>query len=129
MQRWYEVTLRRRAALQPGHAGVAILMLVGTVYLFITMPTGFIPSQDSGFMFAGTLAPQDISFDSVAAPQSRGRRNPARASGRQERRRLRGRAAIRAFMFANMKPREQRELLGGPDHRAAAPQDGRRSPA
>ena len=30
-------------------------MLVGTVYLFPTMPTGFIPSQDSGFMFAGTL--------------------------------------------------------------------------
>ncbi len=30
---------------------VAVLMLVGTVYLFVTMPTGFIPSQDSGFMF------------------------------------------------------------------------------
>ena len=26
-------------------------MLVGTVYLFLTMPTGFIPSQDSGFLF------------------------------------------------------------------------------
>jgi len=35
---------------------VAIAMLVGTIYLFKTMPTGFIPSQDSGFMFAGLLA-------------------------------------------------------------------------
>ena len=26
-------------------------MLVGTVYLYVTMPTGFIPSQDQGFMF------------------------------------------------------------------------------
>ena len=32
------------------------LMLVGTVYLFTTMPTGFIPSQDSGFFFAFTMA-------------------------------------------------------------------------
>ena len=45
---------------------VAILMLVGTVYLFSTMPTGFIPSQDSGFMFAATLGPQDMSFDYMA---------------------------------------------------------------
>ena len=29
----------------------------GTVYLFMTMPTGFIPSQDSGFMFAVTHGP------------------------------------------------------------------------
>jgi HAE1 family hydrophobic/amphiphilic exporter-1 len=45
-------------------AGVALL--VGTVYLFLTMPTGFIPSQDSGFMFAVGMAGQDISFESMA---------------------------------------------------------------
>ncbi len=32
-------------------------MLAGTVYLFKTMPTGFIPSQDSGFMFGVTQGP------------------------------------------------------------------------
>ena len=32
-------------------------MLVGTVYLFRTMPTGFIPSQDSGFLFARDARP------------------------------------------------------------------------
>ena len=46
---------------------VAVAMLFGTVYLFTTMPTGFIPSQDSGFMFAATLGPQDVSFDYMAA--------------------------------------------------------------
>jgi HAE1 family hydrophobic/amphiphilic exporter-1 len=33
------------------------------------MPTGFIPSQDSGFFFGGTLGPQGISFESMARHQ------------------------------------------------------------
>jgi HAE1 family hydrophobic/amphiphilic exporter-1 len=33
------------------------------------MPTGFIPSQDSGFFFGFTLAGQDISFDSMVKHQ------------------------------------------------------------
>jgi HAE1 family hydrophobic/amphiphilic exporter-1 len=43
----------------------AIALLAGTVFLFRIMPTGFIPSQDSGFFFAFTMAGQDISFDSM----------------------------------------------------------------
>jgi HAE1 family hydrophobic/amphiphilic exporter-1 len=43
-----------------------VLLLAGTVYLFLTMPTGFIPSQDSGFVFVIVMAGQDISFDSMA---------------------------------------------------------------
>jgi len=46
-----------------------VLLLVGTVWLFETMPTGFIPSQDSGFFFGITMAGQDISFDSMARHQ------------------------------------------------------------
>ncbi len=48
---------------------LAVAMLAGTVYLFKTMPTGFIPSQDSGFFFGGTLGPQGISFESMARHQ------------------------------------------------------------
>jgi HAE1 family hydrophobic/amphiphilic exporter-1 len=44
----------------------AILLLVGTVWLFTTMPTGFIPSQDSGFFFAFTMGGQDVSFESMS---------------------------------------------------------------
>ena len=46
---------------------LAVAMLGGSVYLFLTMPTGFIPSQDSGFMFGVTMAGQDIAFDAMAA--------------------------------------------------------------
>ncbi len=66
LTRGYERTLRVAMRFHPVTMAVAILMLVGTVYLFKTMPTGFIPSQDSGFMFAAVLGPQDISFDSMA---------------------------------------------------------------
>ena len=41
-------------------------MLGGTVYLFFNMPTGFIPSQDTGFFQGAVLASQDISFESMA---------------------------------------------------------------
>ena len=108
MQRWYEVTLGIAMRFRLVTLSIAILMLFGTGYLFITMPTGFIPSQDSGFMFAGTLAPQDASFDWV--------KNHNHAAGEI----LRAHPDIQsvgvfvvggnnAFMFANMKPREARE--------------------
>jgi HAE1 family hydrophobic/amphiphilic exporter-1 len=65
----YDVTLR--AVLRHGLATmlVAALTLGGTVYLFTTMPTGFFPSQDSGFIFGVTMAGQDVSFESMAEKQ------------------------------------------------------------
>jgi HAE1 family hydrophobic/amphiphilic exporter-1 len=64
---WYERTLRIALRHRVVTLAIAIAMLIGTVYLFKTMPTGFIPSQDSGFMVAATLGPQDVSFDYMAA--------------------------------------------------------------
>ena len=65
----YDVTLR--AVLRHGLATmlVAALTLAGTVYLFTSMPTGFFPSQDSGFIFGVTMAGQDVSFESMAEKQ------------------------------------------------------------
>jgi HAE1 family hydrophobic/amphiphilic exporter-1 len=107
LQRWYEVTLGVAMRFRLVTLSTAVLMLVGTVYLFLTMSTGFIPSQDSGFMFAATLGPQDASFDWMSAHHHAAaeimRANPDVAhvgefvvGGNQ------------AFMFANMKPRDQR---------------------
>jgi HAE1 family hydrophobic/amphiphilic exporter-1 len=64
---WYERSLRIALRFHPVTMALAVIMLFGTIYLFRTMPTGFIPSQDSGFMFAATLGPQDVSFDYMAA--------------------------------------------------------------
>ena len=108
-ERWYELTLGIAMRFRLVTLGVALLMLVGTVYLFEIMPRGFIPSQDSDFFFGITLGPQDISFENMAR-HHRAITEIVRAFpgvsdvgsfviGGNE-----------AFFFANMKPRAQRAL-------------------
>jgi HAE1 family hydrophobic/amphiphilic exporter-1 len=87
----------------------AAIMLAGTVYLFITMPTGFIPSQDSGFIFGITMAGQDISFESMAKHQRALadiiRRDPNVVNGvgfLPE--------GNQGFLFGALKPRSERKL-------------------
>jgi hydrophobic/amphiphilic exporter-1 (mainly G- bacteria), HAE1 family len=113
LTRWYERTLRVAMHFRLATLAVALAMLGGTVYLFETMPTGFIPSQDSGFMFASLLGPQDISFESMARhakavgdivlaqPYVRdaGVFVPGRGGGMNE-----------AIVFAHTKPRSERAL-------------------
>jgi HAE1 family hydrophobic/amphiphilic exporter-1 len=84
-------------------------LLAGTVYLFFTMPTGFIPSQDSGFVFGVTVAGQDISFESLAKHQrviaDILKQDPNVADV--------GAFAMdgnQAFVFGRMKPRSERAL-------------------
>ena len=62
----YEYTLKTVLRYQFATLMAGIALLAGTLYLFFTMPTGFIPSQDSSFCFAFGMAGQDISFDSMA---------------------------------------------------------------
>ena len=83
--RWYEFTLRIALRYSLATLAVAILMLVGTVYLFFTMPTGFIPSQDSGFMFGVTHGPAGhlVRIHGEAPP--RHRRDRARGPQRSDR--------------------------------------------
>ncbi len=48
---------------------VSTLLLFATIYLFIVMPKGFLPSEDTGQIFAITEAQQGISFDSMVEHQ------------------------------------------------------------
>jgi multidrug efflux pump len=48
---------------------VAIATLVVTVLLYIVIPKGFFPVQDTGMIQAITEGPQSISFDAMAAKQ------------------------------------------------------------
>ncbi|HEY7543736.1 MAG TPA: efflux RND transporter permease subunit, partial [Blastocatellia bacterium] len=48
---------------------VSGLVLVATIYLFIIIPKGFIPSEDTGQISGTTEAAQDISFDSMVRHQ------------------------------------------------------------
>jgi len=67
--RIYDISLR--AALR--HRVTVMLCLfatiVGTVYLYRTIPKGFFPQQDGGTIIASTEAAQDISFQAMSSRQ------------------------------------------------------------
>jgi HAE1 family hydrophobic/amphiphilic exporter-1 len=44
---------------------VSLVIVAITAWLFIRIPKGFLPRQDSGFIFGMTIAQQGISFDSM----------------------------------------------------------------
>jgi len=105
----YERTLKIALRFRLVTLTVAILMLVGTVYLYEIMPTGFIPSQDSSFFFGVTQGPQDISFDSMVEHQQA----VAAIVQKQPYSDLVGsfvEGGNQAFFFVRMKPKDQRAL-------------------
>ncbi len=48
---------------------VTILTLIATGWLYVIVPKGFLPRQDTGLLVGVTDAPQDISFPEMAARQ------------------------------------------------------------
>ena len=50
---------------------VTLVTLVATVFLYIVMPKGFLPLQDTGLITAVTEAGTDVSFDEMQRRQSR----------------------------------------------------------
>jgi HAE1 family hydrophobic/amphiphilic exporter-1 len=48
---------------------VSLLVLVATIQLFRTVPTGFLPDEDQGFIFVFTEGPQGVSYDSMVRHQ------------------------------------------------------------
>jgi len=105
----YDVTLRAVLRHKFATIVVAAATLAGTVYLFIAMPTGFFPSQDSGFVFGVTMAGQDVSFESMA------QRQKAVSEIMQADENVVNAVAFSSdsnvgYLFSMMKPRDQRPL-------------------
>ena len=65
----YNVTLRRTLRHPNVTVAILVLLVAGTGYLFVVVPTGFIPSEDTGTISGSTLAVQGIGFDSMVAHQ------------------------------------------------------------
>jgi multidrug efflux pump len=66
-RRSLEISLRR----QPLVLGLAVLTLAGTVILYVMIPKGFLPLQDTGAIIATTEASPSISIPAMAALQLR----------------------------------------------------------
>jgi len=71
MVRMYGRTLRFVLRHQPATILLSAAMLVATVYLFLLIPKGFLPSEDNGSIFAFTEAAEGISFDGMMEQQQK----------------------------------------------------------
>jgi HAE1 family hydrophobic/amphiphilic exporter-1 len=65
MARAYEWSLQRALAWRRVTLAVAVISLVATVVLFMTVHKGFFPTEDTGMLFAITEASPDVSFDAM----------------------------------------------------------------
>jgi hydrophobic/amphiphilic exporter-1 (mainly G- bacteria), HAE1 family len=71
MLRGYEWTLDRVLRFRALMLLVTFATVGATVYLYVIVPKGFFPQEDTGFMSAFTEGATDISFEAMAERQSR----------------------------------------------------------
>jgi HAE1 family hydrophobic/amphiphilic exporter-1 len=69
MRRGYDLSLQWVLKHRLGTMAVAGIILVATGYLFSVIPKGFLPSDDTGQIFASTEAAQGISFEAMKQHQ------------------------------------------------------------
>jgi len=65
LERAYEQSLHYALRHRPATMLMALLTLAATFWLFKTIPTGFVPSTDTGFIYGFTVAEQSASFDTM----------------------------------------------------------------
>jgi multidrug efflux pump len=65
----YEGGLKWVLAHQALVFGLAVITLIATVWLYVLIPKGLLPQQDTGVILGITDAPQTISFQAMAARQ------------------------------------------------------------
>jgi hydrophobic/amphiphilic exporter-1 (mainly G- bacteria), HAE1 family len=68
--RAYEWTLDKVIAYKPVTLMITLATLVGTVWLYIVVPKGFFPTEDTGMLIAVTEGATDTSFEAMAARQA-----------------------------------------------------------
>jgi HAE1 family hydrophobic/amphiphilic exporter-1 len=69
MLKAYEWTLDKVIAYKALMLAVTIATLAGSVWLYIVVPKGFFPTEDTGFLMATTEGPSDVSFEAMVALQ------------------------------------------------------------
>ncbi len=67
--RSYEWALDKVIAYKPITLMITLATIVGAVVLYIAIPKGFFPTEDTGYMLAITEAKSDISFDAMVERQ------------------------------------------------------------
>jgi hydrophobic/amphiphilic exporter-1 (mainly G- bacteria), HAE1 family len=65
----YQWALNIVIAYKPVTLLITVLTIVGTVWLYMAVPKGFFPREDTGFILVTTEARSDISFDAMVERQ------------------------------------------------------------
>jgi len=105
----YAWTLRRTLRFRPAAMAVSIALVAGTYVLFTKVPTGFIPSEDTGQIQAQTEGVQGIGFEAMRQHQYEAAEivaadpNVASVAGMIQ-------SGNQGRLFIELKPREEREL-------------------
>ena len=68
--RAYEWSLDRVIAYKPVILLITLASIAGTIWLYVIVPKGFFPSEDTGFLAGVTEAATDTSFEAMSARQS-----------------------------------------------------------
>jgi HAE1 family hydrophobic/amphiphilic exporter-1 len=63
----YDRSLRWVLAARGTMLVIALLSLVGVVYLYVSIPKGFFPTEDTGLLSVSVKGPEDISFPAMSA--------------------------------------------------------------
>ena len=106
-----------------------------TGYLFVIIPKGFFPQQDTGLITGTSEAAQDISFaDMMRAAGGARRHRRQRSGGRHACAMAIGAGGSTSTInngrfFITLKPRDERDVSARPDHRPPAAAARRRSRA
>lgn len=111
----YEWSLRQSLKYHRTTMVISAAILVATVYLFMIVPKGFIPSADVGQITATTQGSEDISFDEMVKHQQAvaaiARRDPNIAAFNSSVGSAGGtNSANSGRIFISLKPREERKL-------------------
>jgi hydrophobic/amphiphilic exporter-1 (mainly G- bacteria), HAE1 family len=67
--RWYEWALDRVIAYKSVTLMLTFATIIGSVLLYLAIPKGFFPTEDTGYMLAITEGKSDISFDAMVERQ------------------------------------------------------------
>jgi HAE1 family hydrophobic/amphiphilic exporter-1 len=71
MHRAYEWTLDWVIRFKPVTLAITLATLIATVWLYIVIPKGFFPSEDTGFIFATTEGRPDVAFNTLSELQGK----------------------------------------------------------
>jgi HAE1 family hydrophobic/amphiphilic exporter-1 len=112
---WYDAgltwSLRHRLAIM----AVTLAMMVATVWLFITIPKGFLPDQDTGQIVAFTEGQEGIGFESLVVHQKEimaiVQADPAVSAFMSSCGSRGATGANQGILFMRLKPRGEREPL------------------